>query len=102
MKETRPSQHWPGKTVTLVIALLAAVTLAGCASSGSSHPASAGTNKSDTAAIAYAKCMRSHGIPDFPDPGSARPSGLDTGSPRYVAAYNTCKSLRNSSNSTSP
>jgi hypothetical protein len=56
--------------------------------------------------MAYAKCMRTHGISDFPDPISgpggqgggfqiaAGPgSDLDPNNPRYEAANNTCQPL---------
>ena len=53
-----------------------------------------------------AKCMRSHGVPSFPDPNSATtiwgsgggqiftlPSGIDPSSPQFTSALNACKSL---------
>lgn len=49
--------------------------------------------------LAFAKCMRSHGIPDFPDPGSSNgrigiqaPRDLHTQSPVYQAAQRACRS----------
>jgi hypothetical protein len=47
-------------------ALLSAGVLAGCG--GSAHPSP--PNKVLSGALAYANCMRSHGVPDFPDPDS--------------------------------
>jgi hypothetical protein len=56
-------------------------------------------------AVAYAACIRSHGVPDFPDPqgenaagsssGSANnsPSGFDPGSPQFHSAQQACKKL---------
>jgi hypothetical protein len=58
-------------------------------------------------ALAYSRCMRSHGITNFPDPaennGSANsngatvvgvtiaiPAGIDTSSPAYLSASNAC------------
>jgi hypothetical protein len=46
------------------IVLLCAGLLAGCG--GSAHTSS--TSKVISGALAYANCMRSHGVPDFPDP----------------------------------
>ena len=49
--------------------------------------------------IEFAKCMRANGVPSFPDPtgepGQLGPnSGVDPGSPAYLAALNgPCKSL---------
>ncbi len=47
-------------------------------------------------ALAFAKCMRSHGVPNFPDPdaqGKIVASGLDTGSSTFHAAANGCRHL---------
>jgi hypothetical protein len=50
--------------------------------------------------LVYARCMRSHGVPGFPDPtqvgssiqiGSAR--GIDARSPFYVSAQRSCRRL---------
>ncbi len=46
------------------IALLSAGLLAGCG--GAAHASS--PSKVLSAALGYANCMRSHGVPDFPDP----------------------------------
>jgi hypothetical protein len=48
------------------IALLSAGLLAGCG--GGAHASS--PSKVMSAALAYANCMRSRGVPDFPDPNS--------------------------------
>lgn len=52
--------------------------------------------------VAYAQCMRSHGIPDFPDPNAngnftiqAGPgSDLDPSSPAFQSADNACKAFK--------
>jgi hypothetical protein len=49
--------------------------------------------------LAYARCMRAHGISDFPDPApdgglriqSSPGSDLDSSNPRYKAANDACK-----------
>jgi hypothetical protein len=53
-------------------------------------------------ALKFSQCMRSHGVPDFPDPnisgGGVRltigggPSGIDPNSPQFKAAQKTCQS----------
>lgn len=51
--------------------------------------------------MAFSRCMRAHGLKDFPDPGSngainlngAPGSDLDRNDPRFQAAYQACKSL---------
>lgn len=61
------------RTAAAIIAAAAMAVLSACSgspsaadSAGSSHAGSA-TNK----ALAFARCMRSHGVPRFPDPNSA-------------------------------
>jgi hypothetical protein len=110
----RPSQLWAAAAVVL------AVTVAAC-SSGSKSPTipSVGSGPTTTAApvgdpsggatplaegLTYARCMRSHGVSNFPDP-VATPSGgygfrmplgpnrINPQSPAYVAAGEACKSL---------
>ncbi len=54
------------------------------------------------AALAFAQCMRSHGVPNFPDPkvgsnGVAiqinRSSGIDPNSPTFQAAQTACQPI---------
>jgi hypothetical protein len=48
-------------------------------------------------ALAYARCMRSHGIPDFPDPNPPGSGGqfslgrIDVQSPQFQSADRTCQ-----------
>ena len=64
---------------------------------GSSTPAASGSSSAGTgrSAVAYARCMRSHGVPNFPDPDSqgrfnAKPN---LGSPQMQAAQKACQGL---------
>jgi hypothetical protein len=45
--------------------------------------------------LKYARCMRTHGLPNFPDPTSSglTLSGIDPNSPRFQAAQKACRSL---------
>jgi hypothetical protein len=51
--------------------------------------------------VAFARCMRSHGLPDFPDPSSnggiqingSQGGALDPNSAQYQTAFAACKSL---------
>ena len=52
-------------SVPVGIAVLSAGLLAGCGG-GAQHAGS--PSKVMSGALAYANCMRSHGVPDFPDP----------------------------------
>jgi hypothetical protein len=51
-------------------------------------------------AVTFARCVRSHGVPGFPDPGSdgriPDPStvGIDQGSPKFRAANQACGKYR--------
>jgi|SRR6516165_3433229 len=51
------------------------------------------------ALLAFARCMRQHGVPSFPDPngqgGFAKPN-VDLSSPKARAAFTTCQPLMNS------
>lgn len=88
----------------------AAVLAAGC-SSGSSGPGVAGAPASASPssasasgrALEYAACMRSHGVPKFPDPtvkngavgfNITPADGIDPSSPQYRSAIQTCSILR--------
>jgi hypothetical protein len=53
------------KTSVLVVALLCVSALGGCGSSG--KPSGSGANHV-AQGVRFADCMRSHGLPDFPDP----------------------------------
>ena len=42
-------------------------------------------------ALQFAQCVRSHGVPNFPDPATV---GVDQGSPQFQAANDTCAQYR--------
>lgn len=50
-----------------------AIVLAACGSGAGSSSAATGASD-DSAGLAFAKCMRAHGFPHFPDPGGPRGS----------------------------
>jgi len=54
-------------TVRTAAAIIAAAILALLAAACSGNPSSAGSGGSPSA-VAYSACMRSHGVPNFPDP----------------------------------
>jgi hypothetical protein len=55
----------------------------------------------NAAALKYATCMRSHGVPNFPDPNGKgviqvnSSTGIDESSPAFQKAEAACKSLDN-------
>lgn len=93
--------------VVATVACGALVTTA--CSSGAAHPGVAQLSTTTTSTssapakvaaslIAHADCMRSHGVPDFPDPGSIQIDvkthpDLDPSSLPFVAAQKACLSL---------
>ena len=85
-------------------AITAAVAGAACLAAACSSPASPAGKPSSPAAqaLAYSKCMRSHGVPDFPDPkingngvsmGVGTRGDLNPSNPAFKAASQACKSL---------
>jgi hypothetical protein len=98
-------QRAVGRAGLLALALACgALVLAAC--SGSSGPQVAGSGSSSNTTspsskgssanlLVYAACMRSHGLPDFPDPDSSGgfplPQNIDPDSAQYQAAANACQ-----------
>ncbi len=97
-------------TAALAGALAIAVLAAGCGatnSRGSAGPRNRITTTSAfTRVLAYARCMRGHGIADFPDPTSTANGGhvtidiqaasggdLDPANPTFKTAGQACRSL---------
>jgi len=69
----RPRRAWPPK-VLIAAAILATAALALLAAACSGRPSStggspdAGGSAASTSAVAYSHCIRSHGLPNWPDP----------------------------------
>jgi hypothetical protein len=88
-------------TATVVLALLAAA----CSGSPSSTSSSTGTGGSSNAGgsansqlVAYSQCMRSHAVPNFPDPAGGAPpkvtaQGLGVSSSQLQVAQGACQHL---------
>jgi hypothetical protein len=97
---SRGSQRWarPTRAGALAAALAGIALLAsacGGGSPGSGSPAAAGATAYQKA-LAYTRCMRSHGVPGFPDPtsqGTFIPTGIDPHSPQFQSAMRTCHHL---------
>jgi hypothetical protein len=91
----------------------ATIAVAGCGSSGSTSSSDPGgtSGGNDPAAanqkaLEFAACMRSHGVPNFPDPtggkidlrvqpgpnGSTNVNGADVNGPAFQSAMNSCRS----------
>jgi hypothetical protein len=89
---------------------VAHISYSGRAATSRRHPAGMAHLSSLQEGIAHSECMRSHGLPNFPDPGpqgavrmSSSGSGIDVFSPKYQAAAKTCQKLEpTAGQSTSP
>jgi hypothetical protein len=85
----------------VVLSLSAACGAGGGPSAGLSSTPSARPASKQGATLAYAHCMRAHGVADYPDPdshgglplGDPSGSGLDPDNPTYQQANRVCVSL---------
>ena len=82
---------------TAVLAMVACSSGGNPSSTGSSPPAGVATNS--PSAVAYSACMRSHSVPNFPDPDSkgmpapADPQQLGVSSSQLQTAEQACQPL---------
>ncbi len=103
-----PRRPWPRRarvaaviTVMAAAALLAAACGGSPSSTGSGGSPTAGGSANSSSAVAYSRCVRSHGVPDFPDPDSngqipkeaAVPALREVSDSRAKAATNACANL---------
>jgi hypothetical protein len=101
-----PRRAWPpaARTAAAIIATAGLAVLAtACggspSSTGSGGASNAGGSASSPSAVAYSGCMRSHGVPNFPDPpsgggvpkGSAQQFGVS--SSQLQAGQTACQQL---------
>jgi hypothetical protein len=112
MKGTRQAR-WAG--ALLAVGLLTAACSGGSSSpgvaaasspaaGGSASPGPSGSASGMAGGIAYAQCMRSHGVPGFPDPqpapngqgaGWMLGAGVNMSSPQFQAATKACGPMPN-------
>jgi hypothetical protein len=74
-----PARRRPRLTALAAMLAAAAVALAACGGGGS-PPTTTGSSNFDKA-LNFTKCMRSHGVPDYPDPNSKGEFITTPGSP---------------------
>jgi len=75
--------------------LIAAGCLVAISACGSSRESN-GTPTSSDPLLKLAECMRSHGVPNFPDPtarGLVIPNDINTQSPAFESAQRSCRNL---------
>jgi hypothetical protein len=67
---------------------------------GGSGPSAAQVQRVRAQALSFSQCVRSHGVPNFPDPDSTgripdpATVGVDQGSPKFEAANQACGKYR--------
>ena len=67
---------------------------------GGSGPSAAQVQQVKALGLEFSRCVRSHGVPNFPDPGSdgripdPASGGIDQGSPKFQAANQACRRYR--------
>jgi len=106
----RPRRAWPPAAriaaaiiATAALALLAAACGGSPSFTGSGGSSNAGGAANAQPAVGYASCMRSHGVPKYPDPSSGNELAnglpkvsvqqLEVSSSQYQAAQNACAHL---------
>jgi hypothetical protein len=85
----------------VLLAMLGAAVLAACSSPGSTGSGGGSTSSAYAKALAYAQCIRAHGVPKFPDPNSKGQFFIPNGSSTSlkvskavsVAATKACQKL---------
>ena len=101
-------------TAAMTAVLGLAVLAAGCGGSKSPSPAGGSSSAVFAKFLAYSRCIRSHGISEFPDPTTS-PGGvvginvnggpgsdLNKHNPRFKAAHQACRSLEPGGTSGTP
>ena len=98
----RLRRAWPvARIVAAIIAMAACALLAACSrnpsQAGSGSPNSPSTNSQKM--LAFSRCVREHGVPNYPDPGSngqvAKQTAqqLEVSNSQLQAALNACEHL---------
>jgi len=102
-RRSRRARPRPAPAAAVIIATAAVALLAACSgspsSAGSGGSPGAGGSAAAASAVAYSACMRSHGVPNYPGPGSggqlpktgAQPLGVSAS--QYQAAQQACRPL---------
>jgi hypothetical protein len=109
MRRPRRASPPAARTAAAIIAVAAMALLAAAAcssspsSTGSGRSTNAGGSANSQIGINYANCMRSHGVPKYPDPDSSNEAAnglpkvslqqLEVSSSQYQAAQNACAHL---------
>jgi hypothetical protein len=93
---------------TAILALLVACSSGSPSSAGFGGSPNAAASSSSPSAVGYSQCMRSHGVPNFPDPNGngeipkATAQQLGVSSSQYQTAQTACAYLVPNSGEVSP
>jgi hypothetical protein len=103
LRRSRRAWPWPARTAAAVIATAVLALLAACgggpSAAGSGGSPNAGGSATFPSAVAYSACMRSHGVPNYPDPSSneSLPKGnaqaFGVSNSQFQAARTACRNL---------
>ncbi|HET9966600.1 MAG TPA: hypothetical protein VFQ68_00105 [Streptosporangiaceae bacterium] len=89
-----------GTAAAAIITAAVLVLSAACGGSPSPVGAVVSSRTANSQAVAFSRCMRSHGVPDFPDPASrggvpkVTPQQVGVSDSRFRTAQTACASLR--------
>jgi len=90
--KTRPRHRLRRGGVLTAVLIAVSLSAAACGGgSGTAPPASQGGISAEKG-VAYADCMRAHGVTGYPDPGSTV-TGLNMNSPTFLSARAKCAKL---------
>jgi hypothetical protein len=84
---------------TAALALLAAACSGSPAATGTGGSSNVGGSATPPSAVGFSHCMRSRGVPNYPDPGSngtlpkTSPQHLGVSGPQFQAAQRACQHL---------
>jgi hypothetical protein len=97
MKRSRTALAVGSLGLTLVVAGCGGSKTPAVAKLGTTSPATTSARSGSTGnAVAFATCMRSHGVPNFPDPSKGDGfdlTGIKRNSPQFQSAQKACQSL---------
>jgi hypothetical protein len=94
---TRPGGHPTSRGLAVAGAIGLSLLASACGSSGAkvAQVGTGGTNLRPQPQT-FSACMRSHGVPNFPDAnteGDIQAAGIDETSPAFRTAYHSCRGL---------
>jgi hypothetical protein len=106
---TERALKWSRRAGLLLAAVIGVALLASACGSPSSSSGSGPSSSAEVAAaLSFSKCMRAHGVKDYPDPTQTGGNHItksfsgDPNSPQFLAAQNACQKLLPGGGSSQP